>query len=198
MAHQVPLTLWLSLASVLFAAALANGQSSTASPNELNFRGADGASRDAITIDDGGKKQNQNVVPTGRPEASSTPSPTELVDPNRMNQDHDDSYDDDDDRQQQGDEFWPFQNFNQGFNMFDPLNLNNQQQQRGDQRRGPGSLLQELFGGRLIDNLRRHHQNFERQFSDLERKAEMGGEEVSYFNRNGVAYVRTCTTKRAS
>jgi hypothetical protein len=53
------------------------------------------------------------------------------------------------------------------------------------------------FLDNLSGSLRRHNQRFEHQFRDLERQAGEG-QDVSYFNQNGVAYMRTCTTKRVS
>lgn len=60
-----------------------------------------------------------------------------------------------------------------------------------DSFNGLHSMLQRIIG----DSIGRQHQMFEQKFQDLERQAERG-QDVSYFERNGVAYVRTCTTKR--
>lgn len=47
----------------------------------------------------------------------------------------------------------------------------------------------------IFDALRRHRINLDQQFSQLERQAGEG-QDISYFFRNGVQYVRTCVTKR--
>lgn len=80
-------------------------------------------------------------------------------------------------------------------NLFGPMQENNGGFMSGPQQR-PFSFLDNLFGS-IRQQTQNLHRNFERQFSDLERKAGEG-QDVSYFNRNGVAYVRTCTTKRVS
>lgn len=51
------------------------------------------------------------------------------------------------------------------------------------------------FNGNPFEMLDRHAMDFERQFAELERQAGEG-QDVSYFSRNGVAYVKTCTTRR--
>lgn len=56
-----------------------------------------------------------------------------------------------------------------------------------------GGSGNDLFGG-LFDRLDRHVSDMQR---DFERQAGEG-QDVSYFNRNGVAYVRTCTTRKLS
>lgn len=70
------------------------------------------------------------------------------------------------------------------FGMMGPMQL---MEPMGGRR---GSLIDSLFG-----QLDSHARNFERQFDQLERQAGEA-EEVSYFSRNGVSYVKTCKTRR--
>lgn len=55
------------------------------------------------------------------------------------------------------------------------------------QRRDPISAI--------FEQLRRHRLDMDKQFSQLERQAGEG-QDISYFYRNGVQFVRTCVTKR--
>lgn len=47
----------------------------------------------------------------------------------------------------------------------------------------------------IFEALRRHRMDLDQQFSQLERQAGEG-QDISYFYRNGVQYIRTCVTKR--
>lgn len=55
------------------------------------------------------------------------------------------------------------------------------------QRRDPISAI--------FEQMRRHRLDMDKQFSQLERQAGEG-QDISYFYRNGVQYIRTCVTKR--
>lgn len=60
----------------------------------------------------------------------------------------------------------------------------------------PTPLFDSIFNGQgLMDHFRRHREMMNQQFEQLERQAGEG-QEVRSFTRNGVTYVRTCTTKR--
>lgn len=59
---------------------------------------------------------------------------------------------------------------------------------------GPSPFLN-IFGN-MLEPFRRGHEAFEKQFRQLEQQAGEG-QEVTSFTKNGVTYVRTCTTRRA-
>lgn len=63
-------------------------------------------------------------------------------------------------------------------------------------RRNPSGLLERLLGGSgLFEALQQQGSFFEREFQNLQRQA-ANGQETTYFNRNGQAYVRTCTIRK--
>lgn len=56
------------------------------------------------------------------------------------------------------------------------------------------SPFMNMFGN-IFEDMNRHRQMMDRQFGDLEQQA-AEGQQISYFSRNGVSYVKTCTVKR--
>lgn len=169
-------------------------QSSPAPTDELKFRGTEATTDESIS--------DTHIVTDATPTNNGAPTPTNN---DQTSLDFSNNNNNNDYNQQQPAEFpLSFIMPLDGFMNQDPFSGppapfghgNGRGPFRGPNRR-PGSFLDSLFGGNLFDHIDRHAQAFERKFSELERQAGEG-EDVSYFQRNGQAYVRTCTTRRVS
>lgn len=152
------------------------GQTTTPkASDELHFKGTE-ATDASPTSDSNHATDPADLAPDGKNQRRNNRN-------NNNDLDNDNDYDYDNDQQQP--QLSPF-------NYIFPFGG----QQAGPSPFGrPGSLLGGLFGGNLFDHLDRRAQEMERQFSNLERQAGEG-QDVSYFQRNGEAYVRTCTTRK--
>lgn len=118
---------------------------------------------------------------TSTPSVPVSPSGTTDLAPLNQNEQVDQDDQDDLNDYQQPQPFQPFQPFG-GFRQ--PPNFNSR----------PNPLFG-LFGGNLFDSIRRHSDMMNQRFQELENQA-AEGKSISYFSRNGVSYVRTCTVER--
>lgn len=186
---------------VCFAAIVA-GQSSTPSanvPDELRLNPNNPT--DNVYLDSNNRQQQQQqqhqVSPNDTqnkqqqqfdnqvPRLPSTPTSTET------SMDSFEDNESDDQQQQQHQQQPQFNDSFDPFGLFQPRPRPNGPQDGSNRR---PSLFDIIRGG-MLEPFTRHQEMMDRQFQQLERQAGEG-QEVSYFSRNGVSYMRTCTTKR--